>query len=250
MSINKGRVAIVTGAGSGIGAGIAWALAKEGAVAVVADMNMDAAQKVAEEIVEQGYMADAVAVNVCDVAQCEAMINSVVEKYGTVDILVNNAGIIRDALIHKMTENEWDLVVDVILKGTFNCTQAAIKIMKTKKYGRIINISSCGAVGFRGQANYGAAKAGVVALTRTTVEEYSWCGVTANCIMPGPIKTPMTLASMQGKWEESVTPNIPVGRVGTPEDIAYMVTAFAAEEASFITGQIMGVDGGFDLNKF
>ena len=156
-------------------------------------------------------------------------------------------GIIRDALIHKMDEEEWDQVIDVILKGTFLCTQAAIKVMKEKKYGRIINISSIGYIGYRGQANYSAAKAGVVALTRVIAAEYTWCGVTANCICPGPIVTPMALSCMggNGKWMEYIKSTHPMGHPGQPEDIAYMVNALAAEEASFVTAQTIAVDGGY-----
>lgn len=250
MTIKKGRVAIVTGAGSGIGRGIAIGLGEEGAYVVCADMNLATAQETADMIESAGGVAMAVAVNVSKKEDCEAMVQAAVDKWGTVDILVNNAGLIRDALIHKMTEDQWDLVQNVILKGTFLCTQAAIKVMKEKKYGRIINISAVGQVGYRGQANYGSAKAGVISLTRTTAAEYTWCGVTANCIMPGPIKTPMAVGAMQGRWEEIISAQMPMGKVGDPSDIAYMVKVFAAEEAGYITAQIVAVDGGYDLKGY
>lgn len=250
MAISKGRVAIVTGAGSGIGRGIALALAQAGARVVVTDVNAAAGKAVSNEIAALGGEAICCTLDVRKADQCEAMVQTAVEHYGTVDILVNNAGLLRDALIHKMTEEQWDTVVDVILKGSFLCTQAVIRVMKEKKYGRIINISAVGQIGYRGQANYGAAKAGIIALTRTTAEEYTWCGVTANCIMPGPIKTPMTTAAMNGEWEKVVSSQMPVGRVGTPEDIAYMVKVLADDEASYINAQMIGVDGGFDLIKF
>ena len=247
MHIEKGRVAIVTGAGSGIGRGIAIGLAEEGAYVVCADMNLTTAQETVDMIEAAGGVAMAVAVNVSKKADCEAMVQAAVDKWGTVDILVNNAGLIRDALIHKMTEDQWDLVQNVILKGTFLCTQAAIKVMKEKKYGRIINISSIGYIGYRGQANYGATKAGLVALTRTTACEYSWCGVTVNTICPGTIATPMALGCMGGgdNWLNYVKESHPMGRPGEPKDISFMVNALVAEEAHFITAQTIAVDGGF-----
>lgn len=248
-SIKKGRIAIVTGGASGIGKGICLGLAQEGAYVAVADMDITGAQAVANEIKAAGGEAMAVQVDVRTREQCDAMVAAVVEKYGTVDILVNNAGLIRDALIHKMTDEEWDIVVDVILRGAFMCTQAAIKVMKEKKYGRIINISAVGQMGYRGQSNYGPAKAGLVSLTRVIAAEYTWCGVTANCILPGPVKTPLSMNAMNGHWEEEIVKRMPCGRVGTPEDIAYMVKIFAAEEAGYITAQNIAVDGGFDIDK-
>jgi 3-oxoacyl-[acyl-carrier protein] reductase len=250
MSIKAGRVAIVTGAGSGIGKGIAIGLAEEGAYIVAADTNLESAQMVVAEIQAMGNQAIAVHTDVRNTSDCANMVKVAVEKYGTVDILINNAGLLRDALIHKMTEEQWDLVQGVILKGTFLCTQAVINVMKEKKYGRIINISAVGQVGYRGQANYGSAKAGVIALTRTTAAEYTWCGVTVNCILPGPIKTPMALAAIQGHWEEKIKSIHPMGRVGEPSDIAYMVKVLVAEEAGYITAQMIAVDGGFDLVRY
>lgn len=250
MSIKKGRVAIITGAGSGIGRGIACGLAEAGAYVTAADANLGTAQETVDMIEKAGGTAIAVKADVRDKSQCEAMVQAAVDKWGTVDILVNNAGLIRDALIHKMTEDQWDLVQDVILKGAFLCTQAAIKVMKEKQYGRIINISAVGQIGYRGQANYGSAKAGIIALTRTIAAEYTWCGVTANCILPGPIRTPMALGALNGHWEETITKLMPTGRVGEPSDIAYMVNVFAAEEASYITAQMIAVDGGFDLQRY
>ncbi len=249
MSIKKGRVAIVTGAGSGLGRGMCVAFAEEGAYVVCADINLEAARETVEMIESAGGTAIAVQVDVRSKAECEAMVQAAVEKWGTVDILVNNAGLIRDALIHKMTEEQWDLVVDVILKGAFLCTQAAIKVMKEKRYGRIINISAIGQLGYRGQANYGPAKAGLISLTRVTAAEYTWCGVTCNAILPGPIKTPMAVGAYDGHWEEIIVKRMPCGRVGDPSDIAYMAKILAAEEASYITAQMVGVDGGFDILK-
>ena len=250
MSIKPGRVAIVTGGGSGIGEGIALGLAEEGAYVVVADIDTENAGRVAEAIRSVNGRAGAFTVDVRNAAQCEEMVRFAEETFGTVDILVNNAGLLRDAMIHKMTEEQWDLVQDVILKGAFLCTRAAVRVMKEKKYGRIINISAVGQIGYRGQANYGSAKAGLISLTRTIAAEYTWCGVTANCILPGPIKTPMSVAVMDGTWEEKISKLMPMGKVGQPSDIAYMVKVFAAEEADYITAQMIAVDGGFDLSRY
>ena len=247
MSIKKGRVALVTGAGSGLGRAIANGRAKEGAYVIAQDINFDTAKETVEQIRAAGGVAEPIGGNVAIKEDCEKSVQYAVDTYGTIDILVNNAGIIRDALIHKMTEDEWKIVIDVILSGTFYCTQAAVRIMKEKKYGRIINISSIGYIGYRGQANYAAAKAGVVALTRVTACEYTWCGITTNCVCPGTIVTPMALNCLGGgnNWLEYVKKNHPMKRPGQPEDIAYMVNALAAEEAGFITGQTIAVDGGF-----
>jgi NAD(P)-dependent dehydrogenase (short-subunit alcohol dehydrogenase family) len=247
MSIKKGRVAVVTGAGSGLGKAIAQSLAAEGAYVIAQDIDGACAEETAAEIKAAGNEGAAIQGDVSKKSDCIRLVQAAVDTFGTLDILVNNAGILRDALIHKMSEDEWDIVIDVILKGTFLCTQAAIKVMKEKKYGRIINISSIGYVGYRGQANYAAAKAGVVALTRVTAAEYTWCGITANCICPGPIVTPMALNSMggNGKWMEYIKATHPMGHAGKPEDVAYMVKALAAEEAEFITAQTIAVDGGY-----
>ncbi len=247
MSIKKGRVALVTGAGSGLGEAIALGLAREGAIVVVQDINEEGAVNTLRQIRELGGEGCVVLGDVSIPEDCSGFVQTAVEKYGSLDILVNNAGIIRDALIHKMTVEEWKSVIDVDLSGAFYCAQAAVRVMKEKKYGRIINISSIGYIGYRGQANYGAAKAGLVALTHTLATEYTWCGVTSNAICPGTIATPMALGCMGGgdNWLNYVKENHPMGHPGKPEDVAYMVCALAAEEASFITGQTIAVDGGF-----
>ena len=246
MSIKKGRVALVTGAGSGLGEAIAIGLGREGATVVCQDINLETAEKTAQTIKDNGGEAIAIAGNVANPEDCEMFVQTCVDKFGTIDILINNAGIIRDALIHKMTIDQWKSVIVVDLSGAFYCTQAAIKVMKPNKYGRIINISSIGYIGYRGQANYGAAKAGLIALTHTTAAEYTWCGVTCNAICPGTIATPMALNCMGGgdNWLNYVKEVHPMGHPGTPEDVSYMVNALVAEEASFITAQTIAVDGG------
>lgn len=247
MSIKKGRVALVTGAGSGLGEAIALGLAREGACVVVQDINPQYADNVVREITEAGGTACAVVGNVAVQEDCQRFVDTAVETYGTLDILVNNAGIIRDALIHKMTPQQWQDVIDVDLTGVFYCMQAAIRVMKERKYGRIINISSIGYIGYRGQANYGAAKAGLLALTRSAACEYTWCGITVNAICPGTIATPMALNCMGGgdNWLNYVKENHPMGHPGKPEDVSFMVNALVAEEANFITAQTIAVDGGF-----
>ena len=247
MSIKNGRIALVTGAGSGLGEAIAIGLANEGATVIAQDIDLASAHNTTDKIIATGGKASAIVGDVSKLEDCDGFVKYAMEKYGTLDILVNNAGIIQDALIHKMTQERWRKVIDIDLSGVFYCTQAAIKVMKEMKYGRIINISSIGYIGYRGQANYAAAKAGVVALTRVTATEYTWCGVTANCICPGTIATPMALGCMGGSdnWLEYVRKNHPMGHPGKPEDVSYMVNALAAEEANFITAQTIAVDGGF-----
>ncbi len=247
MSIKAGRVALVTGAGSGLGEAIAIGLAREGAIVLAQDINEESALQTVEKIVQEGGTASAVQGDVSCSADCDRFVATAVERYGTLDILVNNAGIIRDALIHKMTDDEWQKVIDVDLSGVFYCTRAAVRVMKEKKFGRIINISSIGYIGYRGQANYAAAKAGIVALTRTSACEYTWCGITINAICPGTIATPMALGCMGGgdNWLNYVKENHPMGHPGKPEDVSFMVNALAAEEANFITAQTIAVDGGF-----
>ena len=247
MSIQKGRVSLVTGAGDGLGKAIAVELAARGSYVLVQDLNMESAAKTVSIIEDKGGIAAYVEGDVSRMEDCGRFVQNALDKWGTLDILVNNAGIIRDALIHKMTPEQWKDVIDVNLSGVFYCTQAAVKVMKEKRFGRIINISSIGYIGYRGQANYAAAKAGVVALTRVTASEYAWCGVTANCVCPGTIATSMALGCMGGgdNWLNYVKENHPMGRPGKPEDVAFMVSALAAEEAGFINAQTIAVDGGF-----
>lgn len=246
MSIRQGRAALVTGAGSDIGRAIAIALAKEGASVMVQDIAEGSAKSTAQCIREMGGAAEAVVGNVAVPADCRRFVEEAVEKFGSIDILVNNAGIIRDALIYKMTDSEWESVVDINLGGAFYCTRETVKRMKEQKYGRVINISSIGYVGYRGQANYAASKAALIALARVTAVEYAWCGVTANCVCPGVIATDMTLNCMGGgdNWLNYVKETTLMGHPGRPEDVAYLVCALAADEAGFITGQTIAADGG------
>ncbi|MDI3328100.1 MAG: 3-oxoacyl-ACP reductase FabG [Alicyclobacillaceae bacterium] len=244
-----GKVAIVTGAARGIGAAIAKRLASEGARVGVFDLNIEGAQQVVEEI--RGMGSDGLALS-CDVSkpdQVESCFRQVVEKFGQLDILVNNAGVIRDNLLYKMTEDDWDTVIDIHLKGTFLCSREGQKYMVPRRYGKIINLSSTSALGNRGQTNYSAAKAGIQGMTKTMAIELGPFGINVNAIAPGFIATDMTRAtaermkiSFEQFVEEYVKTN-PIKRVGTPEDIANAAAFLASDEAGYITGQVLYVAG-------
>jgi len=244
-----GQVAIVTGAARGIGAAIARRLASEGARVGVFDLNLDGAETLVQEIRSAGGEGLALACDVANAEQVEASVKKVVEQYGRLDVLVNNAGVIRDNLLYKMTEDDWNTVIDIHLKGTFLCSREAQKYMVPQKYGRIINLSSTSALGNRGQVNYSAAKAGIQGMTRTMAIELGPYGITVNAIAPGFIQTEMTRAtaermgiSFETMIEEFVKRN-PIKRVGTPEDIANVAAFLASKEAEYVTGQILYVAG-------
>ena len=199
----EGRVALVTGAGGGIGEATARRFAREGAVVVVNDVDVELARPVATELQKGGGLALVVAADVTKRTDVEAMVTRVVGEFGRLDVLVNNAGINRDAMSHKMTEEQWDQVLAVNLKGTFLCAQAALPRMRERGWGRVINTSSIGSLGNIGQANYAASKAGVIGLTRTLALEYAKYGITVNCVAPGPVMTRM-LAGVPGPDRKSV----------------------------------------------
>lgn len=241
----SGRVAIVTGASRGIGKEIALSLAQAGAkVACIATKPPEA---VAQEISSSGGEALAYG---CDVSSTESVaetVNSVVEKLGTVDILVNNAGITRDQLILRMSEEDWDTVIAVNLKGAFNMIRASAKPMTKARYGRIINITSIvGLHGQAGQANYAASKAGLVGLTKSVAKELGSRSITCNALAPGFIETDMT-HGLSDEMRQNVIKAAPLGRLGQPGDIASVVKFFASDAASYITGQVLEVDGGLSL---
>ena len=236
-----GKVAIVTGAGRGLGKGIAMQLALEGAKVVVADMAP--ADEAVAEIEAAGGTATTYRVNVAKQEEVQALVEYAVKTYGTLDIMVNNAGINRDGMLHKMSVENWDTVIAVDLTGTFYGTQEAIKYMRPKESGRIINISSGSWLGNIGQANYAAAKAGVVGLTKTAARENAKKGITCNVICPGFIETDMT-AALPDKARQAMLASIPKGRPGSPDDVARAVAFFAAPESGYITGQVLCVDGG------
>ena len=241
----EGRVALVTGGARGIGRAICEKLASEGAKIAMVDIMLDVAEKTAEEFNAQGFEAMAIQANVAVPEDADKAIAAVVEKYGKLDILVNNAGITKDTLMLKMTEKEWDAVLAVNLKGTFNFTKAATKVMMRARYGKIVNIASVvGRMGNIGQANYSASKAGVIALTKTTAREFGSRNITANAIAPGYIQTDMTEKLPQAARDAFLV-NIPLKRAGLPADVANAVCFFCSDESAYITGQVMNVCGGF-----
>jgi 3-oxoacyl-[acyl-carrier protein] reductase len=249
----QGRVALVTGAAQGIGAGIAARLAADGAKVGVLDLNLDAAQATVDEIKAAGGTAFAVAADVSKGDQVQAAVDAVVAEFGGLHILVNNAGVLRDNLLFKMSEDDWDIVMNVHLRGAFLCTKAAQKHMIEAKYGRIVSMSSTSATGNRGQANYSTAKMGLQGFTKTVAIELGPFGITANAIAPGFIETAMTKATAERigttieGMREAVAATVPVRRGGLPDDIANTVAFFAGEEAGYVTGQVIYVDGGSEL---
>ncbi|UCE74275.1 MAG: 3-oxoacyl-ACP reductase FabG [Methanomassiliicoccales archaeon] len=242
----KDKVALITGGGSGIGEATAQRFAEEGAKVVICDVNLESANSVAENIKEKGKEAMAIQADISKKSEVENMISQVMERYGKLDILVNNAGINRDAFAKKMTEEEWDAVIDINLKGTFLCAQAALNAMSKQNYGRIINTSSIGALGNLGQANYAASKCGVIGLTKTLSLECARYNITVNCVAPGATKTPMT-AKMPENIAQMITDKIPLKRFAEPGEIANMHLFLASDEASYITGQVIFVDGGISV---
>ncbi len=239
------KTAIVTGAGRGLGKGIAIELALEGANVVVADLEI--AEDTVAEITAQGGSAVACRVNVSRQEEVQALVAFAIETYGTLDIMVNNAGINRDGMLHKMSAENWDTVIAVDLTGTFYGTQEAIKYMREKQSGRIINISSGSWLGNIGQANYAAAKAGVVGLTKTAARENARKGITCNVICPGFIETDMTvkLKELNGgaAWDSMVS-RVPMGYAGKPSDVGKLVAFLASDDAAYITSEVINCGGG------
>lgn len=244
----ENKVAIVTGASRGIGRAIALTLANYGASIVVNYCGSKGkAEEVVEEIKKNGGNAIAYQADVADMEAIKLMFADVLKQFGSIDILVNNAGITRDNLILKMSEDEFDGVINTNLKGTFNCLKHASRIMLKQKSGRIINISSIsGVCGNAGQVNYSASKAGVIGMTKSLAKELGSRGITVNAVAPGYIKTDMT-AVLKDELKEKVTEQIPLKRLGEVEDIAETVAFLASDKASYITGQTIQVDGGLGL---
>jgi len=240
----KGKVALVTGGAQGIGKAVALMLARQGADVVVADVNLEKAAETAKEVEATGRGAMAVNVDVTRLSDVENMVESAIGRFGRIDILINNAGIARDKLILRMTEEDWDAVLDVNLKGTFNCTKAVIKHMSKQRSGKIVNIASVvGEMGNAGQANYSASKAGVIGLTKTIAREFAQRGINVNAIAPGYIQTPMTDV-LPDKAKEELKRMIPMERLGQPEDVATAVLFLVSDASSYVTGQVLNVNGG------
>lgn len=243
-----GKVALVTGASRGIGRAIALKLAAEGAAVVINyHGSMEKAKEVKAEIESDGGIAEIMQCNVADYQATEAMIRKVTDDFGRLDILVNNAGITRDGLLMKMSEEDYDTVLDTNLKGTFHCIRFAARQMLRQRGGRIINLSSVsGILGNAGQANYSASKAGVIGLTKSAARELASRGITVNAVAPGFIETEMT-AVLTEKVRESAVAQIPMGVFGTAEDVAEAVAFLASDSARYITGQTIHVDGGMAM---
>lgn len=243
-----GKIAVVTGASRGIGRAIALELASRGAFVVVNyNGSKDRAEEVKKEIEAAGGKAEVYQCNVSDFEKCQAFIQDVIKTYGRLDILVNNAGITRDGLLMKMSEEDFDKVIETNLKGTFNTIRFASRQMLKQRSGRIINMSSVvGIAGNAGQANYASSKAGVIGLTKAVARELASRGITVNAIAPGFIETEMTEVLSDAVKEASVA-QIPLGRFGKPEDIAKTAAFLASDDAGYITGQVIQVDGGMAI---
>lgn len=239
----KDKVALVTGGGRGIGAAVARRFAEEGALIAVGDVNLQGAKEVAEEITKSGGQAIFTRVDVRKKDEVGSMIDRVVQEFGRLDILINNAGVTKDNLSARMSEEEWDFVMDVNLKGTFLCSQAAYRPMRKQRDGKIINTASVVVRGNMGQVNYTSSKAGIIGLTRTLALEYARSNINVNCIAPGFIDTPMSV-TMTEKTKELALERIPLNRMGTPEEVANLHLFLASDEANYITGQVIFIDGG------
>jgi 3-oxoacyl-[acyl-carrier protein] reductase len=238
-----GKIALVTGSGRGIGQAIATRLAASGATVVVNDVS-DEGEATAAAIREKGYRCIFIKANISLSPEVNQMMEKIVADYGRLDILVNNAGITRDALTVRMTDEDWDAVINVNLKSVFVCTRAALKYMMKQRYGKIINISSItGIIGNPGQINYAAAKAGIIGLTRTVAREMASRQITVNAICPGFIESDMTKKLPEAIKEEAKK-RIPAGVFGSPQDVAEAVAFLASDESKYITGQYLAVDGG------
>ncbi|MBI3991412.1 MAG: 3-oxoacyl-[acyl-carrier-protein] reductase [Candidatus Omnitrophica bacterium] len=240
----KDRVALITGAAQGIGRDIALKFASEGADIVVADINLQKAAQTQAEIEALGSKALALELDVTDYVKVTEAVNKILDKFGKVDILVNNAGITKDGLMLRMGDAEWDTVLNVNLKGTFNCTKSVSRLMIKQRSGKIVNIASIiGIIGNPGQANYAASKAGIIALTKTAAKELASRNINVNAIAPGFIQTDMT-ARLPEELKQKMLGVIPLGRFGSAADVAAASVFLASEEAGYITGQTIIVDGG------
>ena len=245
MGLLDGKVALVTGGSRGIGRAIALRLGQEGADVAVCARNVEAAGEVASEIEGLGRKCLVRACDVADTEQAGALIASTIEELGQLDILVNNAGVTRDNLLMRMKEEDWDEVLAINLKGAFNCARAAVRPMLKARGGRIVNITSVvGLQGNAGQVNYAASKAGLIGLTKSLARELASRGITANAVAPGLVPETGMTGELAAEVQQQMLSAVPLGRAGTPEDVAHAVAFLASEQAAYITGQVLAVDGG------
>lgn len=242
------KVVVITGSARGIGAEVALEFAKRDATVVLSDISADSLEDTLKNLLGINNNVVAIPCDVSQLKQTQDLIEKTVEKFGKVDVLVNNAGITRDNLLMRMSEEEWDSVIAVNLKGTFNCIKAVTRQMMKQRYGRIINVASVvGLMGNAGQSNYAASKAGIVGLTKSVARELASRGVTCNAIAPGFIETQMT-AVLDEKVVDTLKSQIPLGRLGMPNDVAQSVCFLASDVSSYITGQVLNVDGGMVMS--
>jgi 3-oxoacyl-[acyl-carrier protein] reductase len=240
----KDEIAFITGSARGIGREIAETYAREGALVIISDIKLEDCQVTVDELKVKGYKADAFACNVTSSVDMDLCVDKIVEKYGRIDILVNNAGITRDGLFLRMKEEEWDAVINVNLKGTFNACKAVSRAMLKARKGKIVNIASViGVMGNAGQANYAASKAGVIALAKSLAREFSSRNINVNAVAPGYIKTAMT-DKLSEEVKNKILENVPLGRMGLPSDVANVCLFLASKESDYVTGQTILVDGG------
>ncbi|MCK5548515.1 MAG: 3-oxoacyl-ACP reductase FabG [Thermoplasmata archaeon] len=242
----KDKVALVTGGASGIGEATVAKFAEEGAKLVINDVDVESANKLAKELESKGTDVLVVKADVSKGQEVGSMVDKIIERFGRLDILINNAGINRDTTLKKMSEDQWDVVIDVNLKGTFLCAQAAAKAMMENNYGKIINTSSIGALGNIGQSNYGASKAGVIGLTKSLALELARYNINVNCVAPGATKTPM-LAKLPSEIAEKFMKMIPFKRFAESTEVANLHLFLASDESSYITGQVIFIDGGLSV---
>ena len=244
----NGKIAIVTGASQGIGETIAVEMAKSGANVFCLARNKNALDSTINKIISNGDKASAYSCDISDNEQFNNIVTDIFKECGSIDILVNNAGITNDTLLMRMSDDQWDSVLNINLKGSFTCTRSVIKYMMKKKSGRIINITSIvGLTGNAGQANYAASKAGLIGMTKSIAKEVASRGITANCVAPGWIETAMT-EQLSDDVKNKFLSQIPTGKIGYPKDIANTVIFLASKEAEYITGQTITVDGGRIIN--
>ena len=243
----KDQIVMVTGSTRGIGKDIAQAFGKEGAIVIILGRNAQQAQKAQDELTKEGIRAEKFVCDVTNLKNVQEIVEKIVDKHKSVDILVNNAGITKDNLLLRMSESDWDEVIAINLKGVFNCTKVITRIMLKAQKGKIINISSIiGLTGNSGQANYAASKAGIIGFTKSIAREIASRGITVNAVAPGYIETDMTLKLKENTRQE-IQKNIPLGRLGSPKDVAGVCLFLASPQADYITGQTIVVDGGLAI---